>query len=149
MPDILSGFTEAGLLSQLPKSVRESIATLEAQQAKWDEVGTLLASGPTAGISLKGGGRWSGALWQNVKKEFHSFLCSDSSTYADLRKEWDSLRQKSSAMAVASLSGLVGSQLGVASGVIAPLVIWAAIVALRIGKEAACAAMTEPPQSPA
>jgi hypothetical protein len=149
MTDVLTGFTEADLLGQLPRPVRESIAALETDKAKWEDVGAALASGPTSGISLKGGGRWSGALWQNVKKEFHSFLCSDSSTYADLRKEWDSLRQKSSALAIASLSGLIGSQLGVASGVVAPLVIWAAVVALRIGKEAACAAMAPPPQPPA
>lgn len=148
MPDLLEGWSEETLMSQLPKSVRDSISALEKQNAQWDEIGSLLASSPTIGISLKGGGRWPGTLWQGVKKEFHSFLCTESPTYSDLRKEWDSLRQKSSAWAIATLSGVIGSQLGVAGGVVAPLAIWAVVVAVRIGKEAICAAMSEP-QSPA
>lgn len=150
MPELLEGLSEGTLIGQLPKPVKDSIAALERQNAQWDVIGTIMASSPAIGISLKGGGRWSGTLWEGVKKEFHSFLCTESPTYTDLRKEWDSLRQKSSAVAIGSLSGLIGSQLGVASGVVAPFVIWAVVVALRIGKEAVCAAMSQsaPPANP-
>lgn len=148
MADLLQGFTESSLKGQLPTSVSESIATLEREKLDWDAIGNVLASVPAMGISLKGGANWSGTLWHGVKKEFHSFLCTDSPVYADLRKEGNGLQQKSSSLAVAALSGAIGAQLGVASGVVAPLVIWATIVALRIGKQAICSALSGPPGGP-
>lgn len=148
MSDLLSGFDEATLLSQFPPSVMLAIEASDKQKISWDNVGTLLAAAPSAGIALKGGGRWTGSLWLGVKKEFHSFLCTDSAAYADLRREWNNLRKKSSTLAVASLSGVIGAQLGVASGVVAPLVIWALIVALRIGHKALCEAISESGAAP-
>lgn len=144
MADLLQGLTESSLKAQLPTSVSESIATLEREKMDWDSIGNVLASVPAMGISLKGGGNWSGTLWQGVKKEFHSFLCTDSPVYADLRKKGS----ESSSLVVAALSSAIGAQLGVAGGVVAPLVIWATIVALRIGKQAVCSALGGPPSKP-
>jgi hypothetical protein len=149
MTDLLSGFVEADLLNQLPASVVRSLNALEANGAPWDATGALLAATPTIGVSLKGGSGWASNLWASVKTEIHSFLCTDSAQYTDLRSEWDKLRQKSSGVALASLSGVIGAQLGTASGVVAPLVIWAFIVVLRIGKNAACTAMAGGQATPA
>ena len=148
MSDLLNGFTEELLLEQLPTSVMGAIKSIPPEEATWDAIGMLLASAPTIGVSLKGGTGWSGKLWEGVKKEFHSFLCTDSTAYADLRKQWKDLQQKSATLAVSSHSVVIGAQLGVASGVITPLVIWAIVVGLRIGKEAVCQTLNTLP-SPA
>ncbi|HWP38102.1 MAG TPA: hypothetical protein VNL18_11170 [Gemmatimonadales bacterium] len=122
---------------------------MEQAGLQWEQVGATLAATPTSGIALKGGGRWPDRLWESTKAEFHVFLCTESPNYADLRQQWDALRKKSSTIAVSALSATIGAQIGVAAGVIAPLVIWLALVALRIGKEALCRAVTQqPPPAP-
>lgn len=137
---LLAGLDEDALLGVLPPSVANNIRMLDLQNAPWDQIGEVLAGVPMSGVALKGPGNWTGRLWQSAKTEFHSFLCTDSEAYSDLRTEWDGLRKKGTPVAVASLSGVIGAQLGVASGVVAPLVIWTVVVALRIGKESVCSA---------
>lgn len=144
MNDVALSFTEAELLMLLPANVREGIQGLSADGASWEDIGFVLGVGPHAGIALKGGAAPTTALWGSVKKEVHSFLCTDSKAYADLRKEWKGLAKQTSTTAVSALSVLVASQLGVAAGLISPLVIFALVVVLRIGKEAACQAMSAP-----
>jgi hypothetical protein len=133
------------LVDELTSTVRDAIAELQTSGASWDAIGAALSGAPAAGVSLKGGGSWRGTLWISVKAEFHSFLCTDSASYSDLRKEWQNHRQQSISLAVAALSGVIGAHLGVASGVIAPLVIWAALVTARIGKQAFCSAFAPLP----
>lgn len=147
MTDLAIDLNEEELLSQLPRSVRTAVNALDGQAAPWDVIGGHLASAPTAGIALKGGGSWSGTLWVAVKNEIRAFICTESSEYADLRSQWSSLQKRGSGMAVAALSGAIGGQLGVAGGVIAPLVIWALVVALRIGKAALCQALNTASES--
>lgn len=151
MTEVFEGLTEQQLYELLPKTLRERLYQLNStNQASWDEVGQLLAAAPTAGIALKGG-RWDGQFWTATKKEFASFLCSDSSEYTDLRREWESRRQKGLQVGVASLSGAIGAHVGVTGGVIAPMVIWLLLVGVRIGKNALCAvlASTQEAEDPA
>lgn len=144
MDAALAGLTETELFGLLPTSVADAVKGMEQAGVQWDQVGATLAATPTAGIALKGGGRWPDRLWESTKVEFQTFLCTDSAKYADLRQQWEALRKKSSTIAVSALSATIGAQIGVAAGVITPLVIWLALVALRIGKEALCRAVTQP-----
>jgi hypothetical protein len=142
---LLEGMDANELLQHMPSNVRTSIETLERAGTDWNAVGNLLAATPTAGVLQAGTGQWTADLWQAVKWEFRSFLCTDSEPYAELRKEWDQLKQRSSPIAVVSLATLIGAKLGVASGVIAPLVTWLFVVARRMGKEALCLTLPSAP----
>jgi hypothetical protein len=138
MNQLLEGIDAADLLGHMPSNVRTSLETLERAGTDWNAVGSLLAATPTAGVALTGTGQWTASLWDAVKWEFRSFLCTESDRYAELRLEWDELKRQSPARAVGSLATLIGAQLGVASGVIAPLVTWLFVVARRIGKDDVC-----------
>jgi hypothetical protein len=145
MSELLEGIDVGDLLQRMPSSVRNSLETLERAGTDWNAVGNLLAATPNAGVALTGNGQWTADLWEAVKWEFRSFLCTDSEAYADIRKDWDDLKQRSAAAAVGSLSTLIGGKLGVASGVIAPLVIWLFVVSRRIGTESICLTLSAAP----
>ena len=138
MNELLEGIDAGELLQHMPSNVRTSLETLERAGTDWNAVGNLLAATPTAGVALTGTGQWTADLWEAVKWEFRCFLCFESERYAGLRAEWDQLKGQSPAHAVGSLTTLIGAKLGVASGVIAPLVIWLFVVARRIGKDDVC-----------
>jgi hypothetical protein len=135
---LLKGIDTRDLLKHMPSNVRTSLETLERAGTDWNAVGTLLAATPTAGVALTGTGQWTADLWDAVKWEFRSFLCTESERYAELRMEWDELKQQSPALAVASLATLIGAKLGVAGGVVAPLVTWLFVVARRVGEDDVC-----------
>jgi hypothetical protein len=145
MNDLLEGMDAAELLQRLPSSVRASLETLERAGTDWNAVGNLLAATPNAGVALTGTGQWTADLWEAVKSEFRAFMCTESEPYAELRREWDALKQRSPALAVGSLATLIGGRLGVASGVLAPLVTWLFLVSRRIGKEAVCLTLSAAP----
>ena len=145
MNHLLEGIDAGDLLQHMPSSVRSSLETLERAGTDWNAVGNLLAATPTAGVALAGTGQWTADLWQAVKWEFRSFLCTDSESYGELRKEWDELKRRSSPLAVAALATLIGAKLGIASGVIAPLVTWLFVVAGRMGMEALCLTLPTAP----
>jgi hypothetical protein len=138
MSQLLKGIDAGDLLMRMPSSVRVSLETLERSGADWNAVGSLLASTPIAGVAYTGTGQWTTDLWQAVKWEFRSFLCTDSEPYAELRKEWDALKKQSSAAAVGSLTMQIGAKLGVDRGLLVPLVTWLLVVARRIGKDGMC-----------
>lgn len=147
MTDLLAGLERDSLSGSLSVSVAKRLVSLETSAIDWNVVGALLAAGPVSSVALKGPGRWTNALWENVKTELRKFLCTDDQEYADLREEWTGLKQKGSGIAVGALSGAIGAKLGVASGVLAPMVIWILMVAIRIGKNGLCAALA-PPAAP-
>jgi hypothetical protein len=138
MIQLLEGIESDDLLQHMPSSVRTSLEVLQRAGTDWNSVGDLLAAAPTSGVVLTGTGQWTADLWLAVKWEFRSFLCTDSEPYAELRSEWDALKEKSPARAVGSLTSVIGTKLGVASGVIAPMVTWLFVVAQRMGSESLC-----------
>lgn len=144
MSQLLEGLDTRTLLQHMPSNVRTSLEALERAGTDWNAVGNLLAATPTAGVALTGTGQWTADLWEAVKWEFRSFLCTDSEPYAELRTQWDELAHQSTARAVVSLATLIGAKLGVASGVIAPLVTWLFVVARRMGEEELCVALSTP-----
>jgi hypothetical protein len=62
-----------------------------------------------------------------------------------VRQEWDDLKRASSVRAVGSLATAMGARIGVASGVLFPLLTWLVAVADRMGKEPLCLALSSPP----
>jgi len=142
MSQLLDGIDAGALLQHMPSILRASLETLERAGTDWDAVGNLLAATPTAGVALTGTGQWTVDLWGAVKWEFRSFLCTDSDRYEELRAKWDGLKHQSPSVAVGSLATLIGATLGVASGVIAPLVTWLFVVTRRIGEEQVCLALS-------
>ena len=142
MSALLEGIDAAALLQHMPSSMRASLETLERAGTDWNTVGTLLVATPTSGVVLAGTGQWTMDLWDAVKWEFRGFLCTESGAYAELRTEWDALKQRSPALAVRSLATIIGTRIGVTGGVIAPLVTWLFVVAHRVGKEELCQALS-------
>lgn len=147
MSQLLEGIEAAQLLQRMPANVRTSLETLERAGTDWNAVGNLLAATPTTGVALTGNGQWTTDHWEAVKWEFRSFLCTDSEPYAELRQQWDALKQQSPTTAVASLATLIGAKLGVTSGVLAPLVTWLFIVAERMGDETLCLTLSAAPRA--
>jgi hypothetical protein len=145
MSQLLEGIDAGDLLQHMPSNMRASLETLERAGTDWNAVGNLLVATPTAGVALTGTGQWTADLWEAVKYEFRSFLCTESERYAELRSEWDALKRRSPALAVSSLSSLIGAKLGVASGVVAPLVTWLFLVARRIGQDDVCLTLAATP----
>ena len=145
MSELLDGIEADDLLRRLPANVRTSLETMERAGTDWNAVGNLLAATPNAGVALAGTGQWTADLWEAVKWEFRSFLCTDSDAYAELRKEWERLKSQSPAVAVNSLATQIAARLGVASGVLAPLVTWLFVVAHRTGKESVCLTLSAAP----
>lgn len=141
MTDLLEGLDLTELQARLPKHVTGNLTALEKAGVDWNGIGIFLAAGPTSSVALKGPGRWTNALWDGVKGELRRFLCTDDSEYADLRSDWAGLKEKGSGIAVGALSGFIGAKLGVASGVLAPMIIWMLLVGIRIGKNGICAAL--------
>jgi hypothetical protein len=145
MTELLEGIEPGDLLQHMPSSVRSSLEILERAGTDWNAVGNLLAATPTAGVALTGTGQWTADLWEAVKWEFRSFLCTESESYAELRAEWDPLKKRSTVAAVGSLATQIGAKLGVARGVVAPLVMWLFVVARRNGKDDVCLILSAAP----
>ena len=145
----LSGIEREGLVATLPVTLGQRLVAFDSANTDINIVGALLVAGPTSSVALKGPGRWTTALWDGVKSEARKFLCTESEEYADLRSEWDGLKKKGSGLAVSALSGAIGAKLGVAAGVLSPMVIWVLLVGLRVGKNGLCAALSAgPPPTP-
>jgi hypothetical protein len=142
---LLEGMIADDLLKGMPANVRSSLEAMQRAGTDWNAIGSLLAGTPTAGVALTGTGQWTADLWEAVKWEVRSFLCTDSEPYTDLRREWDERKRNSSALAVGSLATLIGAKLGIASGVLHPLVTWLFIVAQQIGEEALCLSLSAAP----
>lgn len=142
MDDLIKNLNEDELYNLLPRQVSSDIKAFEKAGAQWDQIGTILAGSPSTNVALKGG-NWSGELWSSVKNEFYKFLCTDSDTYSELRKEGNDLKEKSSKYLVASLSALIGSEIGISAGIIAPLIIWLLLMSSKIGKESICGALAK------
>ena len=145
MNQLLDGINAGDILLYLPSSVRTSLETLERTGRDWDAVGNLMTATATAGVAVTGTGQWTADLWQAVKWEVRSFLCTDSEGYAELRKEWVELKQQSSALALRSLATQIATKLGVDRGVVAPLVAWLLVAARRFGKDGMCQTLSVAP----
>ena len=145
MSQLLEGIDARDLLQHMPSNVRTALEALERAGTDWNAVGNLLAATPTAGVACTGTGQWTADLWEAVKWEFRSFVCTDSEPYAELRSKWDAIAKQSAALAVVSLARIIGAKLGVAGGVVAPLVGWLFVVARRTGKDDVCLLLTSAP----
>jgi hypothetical protein len=127
------------LLSELPQYVREAVVSMEEQGADWDTIGEQLANAPANALAAqKGGPDWNTDLWSEVKSEFAVFLCQDEERYSDLQSEGKALGDMNEKLLISGLSGGMGSYIGAASGILAPLVTWLLICAATIGKNALC-----------
>jgi len=127
------------LLSELPQHVREAVVSMEEQGADWDTIGERLANAPANALAAqKGGPDWNIDLWSEVKAEFAIFLCQDEERYSDLQSEGEALGDMNEKLLISWFSSQMGSYLGTASGILAPLVTWLLISAATIGKNALC-----------
>lgn len=138
-----TGISDSAFLETLPSNVRQTIANLEKAGADWETIGAMLSNTPALGVALKGV-NWKQTLWQACKAEFHSLLCTDAPTYKDLRDRWQAITKDGPNVMVASLAGAVGAQLGMAPGVLAPIVVWLCVVSARIGRNVLCATLLPP-----
>ena len=114
----------------------DSAAVLEthARSGDWQTAGAAFA----AALSPAAAHARVPPLWDRLLAQFTEFLCSDSARYADLRAEWDALCRRSAALAVTALTTALAAELGVASTIAAPLVIWLVLSAVRMGTNVFC-----------
>jgi hypothetical protein len=124
-------FRESDVSALLDHAAADVVRRL-GPDASWDVVGAALAGASPAAASSRPG------IWSSVLAEFTDFVCSDSARYADLRAQWDDLCARSAAVAVTALTGALAAELGVAGTVVAPLVVWLVLSAVRIGARAFC-----------
>lgn len=139
-----NGISDTAFLEVLSSNVRQTIANLEKAGADWEAIGALLSNTPAAGVALKGL-NWKQTLWQACKAEFHTILCTDAPVYKDLRDQLQTIAKDGPNVAVAFLAGAVGAQLGMAPGVLTPIVVWLCVVSARIGRNVLCVALSSPP----
>lgn len=134
---------EKELYGYFPYSVEKNVKELEAEGANWQQIGQILAGAPSTNVALKGG-NWSAELWQSVISEFQKFLCTDSEDYSKLKNDGEVLKEKSVDFLIATLSSIIGSKVGIAEGIIVPLIVWLFLVISKIGKEALCKSIEKP-----
>lgn len=142
----LTGLTEEALLAQLPEPVRERIGEMSRRSVSEDQIGAVLALAPGGSIARKGAGSWRNDLWPAVVQELRVLCCTDDPRYADIREKWSGLQGDTASTAVAALSGAIGATLGLAAGVVAPLVVWGLVTILRLGLGVFCRT-TEPKEA--
>lgn len=148
MPNQLDGLEENELISQLPKNTRRAIDSMQEAGTNWNAIGERLAQAPSNAVAAeKGQANWSEEFWQEVKEEFAVFLCTDHEKYSDLRSKGEELGEKNTDLLVSAISGIIGSQIGVAAGIVAPLVVWLLVTGSRIGTEALCTQLLSDSQS--
>lgn len=142
MSKLTVALPEADLLAILPLAVRANIDAMETEGVEWHRIGELLAGAPTAGVALKGASGFTNRLWDSVKGEFRSFLCSEGANYSDLRATWGEYEKKGAKAATHALSAAIGAQIGMTGAILAPVVIWLLVVSARIGKNALCKSLS-------
>ena len=76
--------------------------------------------------------------WEYVKKEMHTFLCTDNEYYKELWAKIDDLGEKSTKPIVAIISATIGSTIGVTGTIISGFVAVILYATLKIGKKACC-----------
>jgi hypothetical protein len=123
-------FSEDAVAALLDPS-SEALVRRLGPEASWDMVGAALAGHAAAAAAGAG-------IWSLVLTEFTDFVCTESARYADLRAEWDDLCSRGAALAVTALTASLAAQLGVATTVVAPLIVWLLLSAVRIGTRAFC-----------
>jgi hypothetical protein len=123
-------FSEDAVAALLDPASQAVVRRL-GSDASWDMVGAALAGPGAAGAAGAG-------IWSRVLTEFTDFVCTESPRYADLRAEWDDLCSRGAALAVAALTASLSAQLGVATTLVSPLIVWLVLSAVRIGTRAFC-----------
>jgi len=123
-------FSEGALAALLDPS-SEAVVRRLGPDASWDVVGAALAGHAATGAASAG-------LWSRVLMEFTDFVCTESARYADLRAEWEDLCSRGAALAVTALTASLAAELGVATTLVAPLIVWLVLSAVRIGTRAFC-----------
>lgn len=78
-------------------------------------------------------------FWERFKREFHKFICTNDEKYSEVKKELSQHSHKGQLVVVSSIASAIASVLGVAAGVLVPLVALCLLAVLKIGKEAYCA----------
>jgi len=139
----LTGLSEEALLAELPVPVRQRITEMSGRSVPEDQIGAVLALAPGGSIARKGAGSWRADLWPAVVQELRVLCCTDDARYADIRDKWTGLQGDTASTAVAALSGAIGASLGLAAGVVAPVVVWGLVTVLRLGLGVFCR-QTEP-----
>ena len=76
--------------------------------------------------------------WQQLKREFHSFICTDAPAYAELRAKLNASATALTVISVAMISQALGDKLGLLSGPLVSLVALLLYTVVRLGKGTFC-----------
>jgi hypothetical protein len=84
-------------------------------------------------------------LWRRVQNEVHELICGSSKRYASIRNGFGQLTSpRSQTGIVSTMAVAIALHLGVAAGLIVPLVALVLSVFLNVGKNAYCSGATPP-----
>jgi hypothetical protein len=136
--DELNTLGEEELLSELPETVQESISDMESAGADFETIGRALSDSPAAHLSTRGGEDWREDLWDETKKEFRLAFCTESGKYEDLREKIQELSGAGAHILIGLIATAIAPEVGVASAIISPMVVWIMVGTARGGREAIC-----------
>lgn len=94
-------------------------------------------------IQLSEDSRPSKTYWQALKLEMHEFVCTENSSYDDLRNKLSALNDRSGYVIVATVSAYFGSQFGVHATYLSGLCAVLIYALAKLGKEAWCSYIRE------
>ena len=77
-------------------------------------------------------------FWQELKKEFYLLLCTKDPKYKKLRSQLDKKSHATTTTIIAMISAAIAAQLGVAIGIITPLVALLLFAILKLGMNSWC-----------
>ena len=98
----------------------------------------LEANGPCNTVKFGGVSENQGDKFADrFKLEINKFIC-DHPSYEQYREEYSSFNSETKTVLVSSLSALLGSKLGVAASVLAPIVVLTLYLVGTMGKNAYC-----------
>lgn len=101
----------------------------------YDELGSELAFRAGATEMHFGPGE---SVWDRTTKEFRLLVCKGNDKYSSLKKKLGDLMDQSVSSLIAIISAALGSSIGVASTVIAPLIAVLLLALSRVGLEVVC-----------
>jgi hypothetical protein len=76
--------------------------------------------------------------WDQVKKEFHLFICTDDQKYEELRKKLKESKEKGTTFITGLISGAIAVSIGVEAGALSAFCAVLLNVLIKIGIEAYC-----------
>lgn len=143
MKEIMNNISPEDYLSLLPAPSRALVSKMDKTEQNLVLFGRYLSEEPSSGMAAKGGVIWPKDLFGQIVKEVHIFICTNDARYEEYRKK---LKEQGSPVAktvVIIVSNAVAATIGLASGLLVPLVAVVMAIVAKITVEAWCVKVSQ------